>query len=325
MPVSPVTPSPSREPVRVRPMLEADLDEADRVMRLAFGTFLGLPDPARYMGDANYVRPRWLANPSGALVAGEGGGIVGSAFVTHWGTVGFFGPLTVRPDRWDGGVAKALLVAVEDRFAEQGTRLCGLNTFPGSPKHLGLYQKFGYLPGALIPTLARPIPHDALGPHASLFSEEPKGGAESLLTECREMTDAVYEGLDLRDEIQSIAHHDFGDTVFLREGSRLEGLAACHIGPGTEAGGGTCYVKFGAVRPGPEAARSFEALVDACAALGARRGAHRLVAGVNAARRGACSALLRMGFRMERVGVSMVRPDVAGYNGPSHYVMDDWQ
>ncbi len=218
MPVSPITPSPSREPVRVRPMLEADLDEADRIVRLAFGTFLGLPDPTLYMGDANYVRPRWLTNPAGALVAEEGDEIVGSAFVANWGTVGFFGPLTVRPDRWDRGVAKALLVAVEDRFAEQGTRLCGLNTFPGSPKHLGLYQKFGYLPGALVATLARPIPPDARGPSASWFSQERKHGAEALLMECREMTDAVYEGLDLRDEIRSVAGHDFGDTVLLRDG-----------------------------------------------------------------------------------------------------------
>jgi hypothetical protein len=33
-------------PVAVRPLQEADLEAADRVMRLAFGTFLGLPDPS---------------------------------------------------------------------------------------------------------------------------------------------------------------------------------------------------------------------------------------------------------------------------------------
>ena len=31
--------------VAVRPLREHDLDDADRTMRLAFGTFLGLPDP----------------------------------------------------------------------------------------------------------------------------------------------------------------------------------------------------------------------------------------------------------------------------------------
>jgi hypothetical protein len=41
--------------VVVRPLEEADLPEADRTMRLAFGTFLGLPDPSGFLGDAAYV------------------------------------------------------------------------------------------------------------------------------------------------------------------------------------------------------------------------------------------------------------------------------
>ena len=42
--------------VSVRPLREGDLSEADRIMRLAFGTFLGLPEPMTFMGDAGYVR-----------------------------------------------------------------------------------------------------------------------------------------------------------------------------------------------------------------------------------------------------------------------------
>lgn len=34
-------------------MQEDDLEEADTIMRLAFGTFLGLPDPMKIMGDAS--------------------------------------------------------------------------------------------------------------------------------------------------------------------------------------------------------------------------------------------------------------------------------
>jgi hypothetical protein len=45
--------------VSVRPLREGDLQEADRIMRLAFGTFLGLPEPMTFMGDASYVRTRW--------------------------------------------------------------------------------------------------------------------------------------------------------------------------------------------------------------------------------------------------------------------------
>ncbi len=42
----------------VRPLIETDLPEADRNFRLAFGTFLGLPDPQSFAGDADCVRSR---------------------------------------------------------------------------------------------------------------------------------------------------------------------------------------------------------------------------------------------------------------------------
>src|SRR5215218_3272199 len=47
--------------VSVRAVRYENISDADRIMRLAFGTFLGLPEPMTFMGDASYVRPRWLA------------------------------------------------------------------------------------------------------------------------------------------------------------------------------------------------------------------------------------------------------------------------
>ena len=43
---------------------------------------------------------------------------------------------------------------------------------------------------------------------------------------------------------------NLGDVVLTGAGP-LDGLAVCHIGAGSEAGGGTCYIKFGAARPAP--------------------------------------------------------------------------
>jgi predicted N-acetyltransferase YhbS len=101
--------------VTVRPLQEADLGEADRIMRLAFGTFLGLPDPMAFMGDADHVRTRWAADPACALAAEVDGRLVGTNFVTRWGSVGFFGPLTVDPSLWDKGVSRALLTRLPRR------------------------------------------------------------------------------------------------------------------------------------------------------------------------------------------------------------------
>jgi hypothetical protein len=43
------------------------------------------------------VRTRWAADPSAALAAEVDGDLVGTNFVTRWGSVGFFGPPTVAP------------------------------------------------------------------------------------------------------------------------------------------------------------------------------------------------------------------------------------
>ena len=98
--------------IAVRPLRESDLATADHIMRLAFGTFLGVPDPASFMGDASYVPTRWKASPDAAFAAEINNELVGSNFATNWGSVGFFGPLTIRPDLWDRGVGKRLMEPV---------------------------------------------------------------------------------------------------------------------------------------------------------------------------------------------------------------------
>src|ERR1700704_3970631 len=146
-----------RPQVTIRSLCEEDLPVADRIMRLAFGTFLGLPDPLKFMGDADYVRTRWLADPSAVFGAELGGELVGTNFVTRWGSVGFFGPLTIRPDLWDRGIAQLLLEPTMDLFDRWEIRHAGLFTFSASPKHASLYQKFGFWPRFLTAVMQLPV------------------------------------------------------------------------------------------------------------------------------------------------------------------------
>jgi hypothetical protein len=311
--------------VAVRPLREDELDEADRIVRLAFGTFLGLPDPLAFMGDAGFVRTRWRADPAAAHVAEVGGELVGSNFATHWGSFGFFGPLTVRPDLWDRGIARRLLEPTLALFERWGTRHVGLFTFPHSAKHLGLYQAFGIWPRFLTPVLSKAVGEAGGAASWSGYGEAPAREREGYLGACRELTGALYDGLDLTGEIRAVQAQGLGETVLLDGGGRLAGFAVCHCGPGTEAGGGTCFVKFGAARPGPGAGEAFERLLAACEALAASRGLSRLMAGVNTARLGAYRRLLARGFRADLVGVAMERPNEPGYNRPDVYIIDDWR
>jgi hypothetical protein len=80
--------------------------------------------------------------PAGAHVASFGatlnGKLVGSNFVTNWGSVGFFGPSTVRPDLQERDIAQALLAKTSEQFDIWRTRHVRAFTFSRSAKHIAL-------------------------------------------------------------------------------------------------------------------------------------------------------------------------------------------
>ena len=83
--------------VTVRPLTERDLPEAQRIIRDAFGTFLGVPDLETFRFPP-YAQTRFGAENVVSFAAERDGELLGSNFATHWGSVGFFGPLSTRPD-----------------------------------------------------------------------------------------------------------------------------------------------------------------------------------------------------------------------------------
>ena len=315
----------ARPAVAVRPLREEDVPAADRIMRLAFGTFLGLPEPLAFGGDAAHVQPRWRADPMATLGAEVGGELVGSNVATNWGSVGFFGPLTVRPDLWDQGVATQLLEATMAYFDAWGTTHAGLFTFPQSARHLHLYQKFDFWPRFLTPIMVKPVVTEGQTPTWTGYAGLAEGERAAALHACRELAEAVYPGLDLTREIHAADDQGLGDTVLVWDTTRLLAFAVCHAGPGSEAGTGTCYIKFGAARPGPEAGAHFDRLLAACEALAVGQGAARLVAGVNMGCHEAYLRLLARGFRTDMEGIAMQRRNDAGYHRPGVYVIDDWR
>jgi N-acetylglutamate synthase-like GNAT family acetyltransferase len=304
-------------------MQEGDLAEARRIFRVAFGTFLGMPEPEAFAADREYIVTRWRAHPEAFLVAEANGALAGSNFVTNWGSFGFFGPLTVRPDLWNHHIAQKLLVPTMDLFQQWRVREAGLYTFAQSPKHIALYQKFGFWPRFLTALMSK----DVTGRAASLikFSALNEGDQAQALGACCELTGSIYDGLDVSSEILSVHQQNLGETVLLWGGETLDAFAVCHGGEGTEAGRNNCYIKFAAVRPGPGAENKFDHLLDACEALAAERGWQRLVAGVNLGRSQAYRHMLRRGFRTDSQGVAMQKPDSPAYNRPDVFVLDDWR
>jgi GNAT superfamily N-acetyltransferase len=304
--------------VKVRSMIETDHVDADRIFRMAFGTFLGLPDPMAFAGDADYIRTRWAAAPEAALTAEIDGQVVGSNFATRWGSVGFFGPLTVDPPVWDRGVARRLMDNTMEIMDSWGLTHTGLFTFSHSPKHLGLYQLYGFQPRFLTAVLSAAVGSNRNSVGWSNYSADPDQGGR--LADCAVLTNSIYPGLDVSREIRACHEQRLGDTVLLDDGS---GFAICHVGPGTEAGTGTCFIKFAAARTGsPD---SFARLLDACETFATAQGAGRVVAGMSTGRRHAYRMLGERGYRADLVGVAMHRPDEPGYHRADTLVVDDWR
>jgi hypothetical protein len=193
---------------------------------------------------------------------------------------------------------------------------------------MALYMKFGFWPRHLIAAMSKEVgpPSNAMHPDFTCFSALDVKVQPQILAACREVTEAVFDGLDVAREIRAVADQKLGDTVLLWEGGKLSGFAVCHVGPGTEAGSGVCYVKFATVHPGRHAGADLYRLIDACESLARSSGAHKIMTGVNLARRGCFDRLFKLGFRTETQGVAMETGDeTSGYNHEGVFVLDDWR
>jgi predicted N-acetyltransferase YhbS len=305
-------------PLEVRPLAAGDLDRADRVLRDAFTAVHGVD----LLADTALLSTRFHAGHTTVLAAYDGREPVGSVVATRWGDVGVLGPLSVEPRLWGRGIGGGLVEAAVALLDGAGVVHQGLFTFPHSPRHLAFYQRFGFWPRFLTTIMSTAVTGGE--PRSGRRMSVASTSRDRLVAGCAEITAAIRPGLDVRGEIAAVLNQRIGDVVLVG-GEVPDGFAVCHAGAGSEAGSGIAYVKFGAVRPGPGAAATFAALVDACRGYAAQVGAHRLVLGVNTARQQAYRRLVAAGLRLDATGVAMHRPDTPGYDTPDTFVLDDWR
>lgn len=313
----------------VGPLKESELEEADRIFRVAFGTFIGLPNPADFMGDRNIFISRWHAPHVKTLAARDNGRLIGSNQITRWGSFAFFGPLTVLPEYWDRGIAQLLLDGTVKIIEKLDLKRTALFTFSNSTKHVGLYQKFGYWPDYLTALMTLPPQPTAPAggnesPKATYLTALRKTVRDGAIAACAKITNTISPGLDLSDELRTLLKQKSGETILTYTRNVLDAFAICLHGPGSEGGTKTCYVKFAAARSGSGAGERFDRLLDACAAFAASRNAS-LEAGMNLAREDAYRRMRAHGFRAFAQGVSMQRPHAPGHNRGDVYVIDDWR
>ena len=324
--------------VNVRNLREDDLDDADTILRLSFGTFMGLDDPMSFFGDSDFVRSRYTTDPNSAFAIEIDGNLVGSNFVTDWGSVGFFGPLSIHPTYWNKGIAKHLIIPVLERLAKLEIQYAGLFTFAQSPKHVYLYQKYDFWPRFLTSIMTKTITekndekrlelsqkHEK--PHDVRFTEIRNDVKSLVLDDCKYLTNGIFPGLDLQKEILAVDSQKLGDTILLYDpsGNKLTGIAICHYGKGTEAGSNVCYIKFAAISTNNNSHSNFVRMLNSVESMALEKGIYKITAGSNMERHLAYKAMINYGFKSEFQGISMHKGNRQGYNTPSTFIIDDWR
>jgi len=311
--------------VVVRPLTAADAPQAAGINRAAFSQFFGIPDVRNFRLGADMIEPRRRLWPEAGLALELDGELAGVALMMNWGSVCILGPITVAPRHWSKGLARVLmaeLIALADR---RGFAFTGLFTHPQSPKHIRLYESFGFRMQRIVAVMAKPASRVAETEHVTPLSALTPEQRALALGAIGDLTGTVHPGLDIGAECEDIVRFKLGETLLLGDASAPDGVAMCHCGPGSEASEGQMLVKFAAARGGAGAPDRFRHLLGACEAYAARKGAAQIVAGTNTGRAEAYALMQQADYRTTMNGIAMTRPAVEGYNHPGVFAIDDWR
>ena len=292
--------------VEISLMQERELPAAEKLLRLSFGTFLGLTEPMNFGNGATYTN-RWYRDPQAVFAAKVDSKLVGFSMVANWGSCGGFGPIVVHPDYWDRGIGYQLMIHSWSKFEQWGTQQIIFCTHANSPQHIYFYSKIGAEPRFLIALCTKAISTTQAKPvlKARRYSQLSFKEQEHSLNAVYQLTDKIYSGLDWRSEILLLHKLSIGESLFIWDDAELIGFAICHYGAGSEASENHCYVKFAAAK----SAAAFEELIDQCETLTAILGLSSLVAGVDTACIDAYRRMLTRKFRLKSLSISMHQPN----------------
>ena len=291
--------------VHIRPMLEADLDAVLEITNSAFCELVERTTGRRPEGPmfaSGLGRYRLSLDPLGCHVAVRGDEVVGANFSVLRGTLGWFGPLAVRPDAQGLGIAQLLVQEFFRSAGERGATLMGLETMANSPQHVHLYMKLGFRPSWTGISFRREARAAKLP-----SGVEVDGTAHEL--------NYVYPGYDAANDVRATRSVKTG--VSLRFG---DGLAVCHTVSTLWADPTIAYVPLIAT-PDRE---TFDVLVRAVEAVAREHGKMRVVTQVPGSSLATQHALLEHGYDTGGAALRMKRGEALDYDAGPFFYCDDW-
>jgi GNAT superfamily N-acetyltransferase len=169
------------------------------------------------------------AEDGAMLWRGERDEIVAFNVVHLSGAEGWMGPLAVRPEAQGAGIGKDVVRAGVEWLRQRSARVIGLETMPRTMDNIGFYSALGFVPGRLTITLTVDAAAADRGPE--LLGRLGLRDREDALGEVRTLVDGLAPGYDFTREVELTESLALGDTVLLRDGGRVIGLALCHTAP----------------------------------------------------------------------------------------------
>ena len=329
--------SQGRSPL-IRRVRKGDLAKVRDVIEQAFGDFFERQvgtRPRQVFGGAQYVHHRWLMEPWGCFVAEESDGkIVGAAIAVMWGTLGLVGPIAVLTNHQNQDIGQQLLLASQEFFDENKATLQGVATYPYSPKHLVLYQKFGYKPKGLVAIMTKHLDRRENAPAPKTpkpgltvrrYSSLEEARKKPAMLKLRRITNHIWRGMDVGKEVEIVDGLALGDTLLLEKGRELIGFAVVHVPPNSEAPHGAVYIKFLAIDARHRKPEHLHALLSGVEDLAANAQLGQVVAPVYTYYWTAYQTLFERGYHVDFTMVRMKRGKQEDYEDGSDLVLDDWR
>jgi GNAT superfamily N-acetyltransferase len=320
----------------IRPMAPDDMSQLERLIDAETAARRQGTGAARAeQADSRLVKNRFQKDPAGCFVADDPThGLVGAVLSIAWGSVAWLGPLAVHPEFLGKGVEHQLLQAVLDYWEPMTLSVQGLEADPGLPTEVEFYASFGFRPQFLTATIIGTVDPDRprepirqRSPSFELMRLSELSGAleETMLANCRRISERHFPGLDYSKELQSVRDLHLGDTLLLGVGERLYGFAICHAAPGSEADADSCYVKALLIDPAIDDPETLLALVEACEGYARMQQLNTVRLGVNLACWEGYQAVAARGYQMRQLWLRMVRPIDDLLSDPSPFHFNDWR
>ena len=156
-------------------------------------------------------------------------GIAAFNMVHRSGVEGWMGPLAVHPDYQGQGIGKIIVSSGIEWLKKNGAMVIGLETMPRTMDNVGFYSTLGFAPGHLTVTVT--LEAARAGFQATAMSTLNPHERELALRQCHSLLDQLMPGYDYTREIILTAHHQLGDTLFVRKGNDIVSFAVSHAVP----------------------------------------------------------------------------------------------